>query len=84
LKSRRSKTGVWITIDPSDDGTARRLWSGVTLETIVELYDQHQAKFAVRNQVEAIDNMNPADDDIIVWLDVDGDRFAHQEFLTAC
>lgn len=73
---------VWITIDPSDDGTAEKVvdwcrgrdsrWN-YTINT--------ERLFAVRNQVEAIENLNPDDDDIIVWLDVDGDKFAHPNVL---
>lgn len=38
-------------------------------------------RFAVRNQFEAISSLDPADDDIIVFLDLDGDMFAHREVL---
>lgn len=37
--------------------------------------------FAVRNQVEAIHQLDPADDDVIVFLDLDGDQFAHPDVL---
>jgi glycosyltransferase involved in cell wall biosynthesis len=39
-------------------------------------------QFAVRNQWEGIKRMNPEPDDIIVWLDLDGDRLAHPEVLS--
>ncbi|MES1975767.1 MAG: glycosyltransferase [Pseudomonadota bacterium] len=40
-----------------------------------------EQRFAVRNQVEAVQALDPANTDIIVWLDLDGDRFAHPEVL---
>lgn len=36
---------------------------------------------AVRNQHDAIRALDPADDDVIVWLDLDGDQFAHRRVL---
>lgn len=36
-----------------------------------------ERKYAVRNQVEGIRAMNPEPDDVIVWLDLDGDQLAH-------
>ncbi len=35
----------------------------------------------VYNQYEGILALDPSDDDIIVWLDLDGDRFAHPDVL---
>lgn len=35
----------------------------------------------VRNQWEAIRLLNPAQDDVIVWCDLDGDRLAHSDVL---
>jgi hypothetical protein len=36
---------------------------------------------AVRNQWEAIVALNPAPDDVVVWLDLDGDQLAHPYVL---
>lgn len=36
-----------------------------------------ERKYALRNQVEGIRAMNPDSDDVIVWLDLDGDQLAH-------
>lgn len=58
------------------------------VEKIVKWYDDHDPmkwhyqinpdqKFAVRNQWEGIAHLNPEDDDIIVFLDLDGDQLAH-------
>jgi len=38
-------------------------------------------QFAVQNQVEAIAALAPEDDDIVVFLDLDGDMFAHPDVL---
>lgn len=38
-------------------------------------------QFAVRNQVEAIMRAAPDDDDVVVFLDLDGDRLAHPDVL---
>lgn len=38
-------------------------------------------RFAVRNQYEAITSLDVEDDDIIVFLDLDGDRLAHPNVL---
>lgn len=36
---------------------------------------------SVRNQHDAIEILAPDDDDVVVWLDLDGDRFAHPYVL---
>jgi glycosyltransferase involved in cell wall biosynthesis len=38
-------------------------------------------RFAVRNQYEGLEALDPADDDIIVFLDLDGDQLAHASVL---
>lgn len=42
---------------------------------------QNERQFAPRNQFWGINILNPKDDDVIVWLDLDGDRFAHSNVL---
>lgn len=39
-------------------------------------------RFAVRNQYEAIQRLDPADDDVVVWLDLDGDMLADPGVLS--
>lgn len=39
-------------------------------------------KYPVRNQYEGIRSMNPQDGDVIVFLDLDGDRLAHPGVFT--
>lgn len=38
-------------------------------------------QWQVQNQVEAIWAANPDDEDVLVWLDLDGDRLAHEHVL---
>lgn len=40
-----------------------------------------EKKWALRNQVEAIELLEPDDDDVIVFLDLDGDQLAHPNVL---
>lgn len=73
---------VWITYDPSQDDGA---------ELIQEWCDQRDSrwhytinterKFAIRNHFESINKLDPADDDVIVFLDLDGDMLAHPHVL---
>jgi hypothetical protein len=46
--------------------------------TYIENEAQH---FAVRNQVTALTALAPEDDDIVVFLDLDGDQLAHRDVL---
>lgn len=72
---------VWVVYDGGDDeGPAISQWCeahgqrwNVTLTT--------KQQFAVQNQVEAIAALAPADDDVVVFLDLDGDQLAHPEVL---
>lgn len=83
-EQKRTDWQAWITYDPSDDDGAKRLvawreerWRDgrwhVQLNT--------ERKFAVRNQWEAITAADPDADDIIVFLDLDGDQLAHPRVL---
>lgn len=38
-------------------------------------------RFSTPNQLSALEYLDPDDDDIVVWLDLDGDQFAHAEVL---
>lgn len=72
---------VWVTYDGGDD-------AGPKIQEWCDARDArwnctltNSQQFAVRNQVEAIQNLKPGTDDIIVFLDLDGDRFAHPHVL---
>lgn len=78
----RSDWRIQIVYDPSTDDGAdliRRWCDDRDNRWHCTLNTEHL--FAVRNQVEAIQALDPADDDVIVWLDLDGDRFAHPDVL---
>lgn len=73
---------VWIIYDPSDDDGADKIrqWCGARDDRWH--YTLNEARqFAVRNQYEAVQNLQPEDDDVVIWLDLDGDMFAHTNVL---
>lgn len=72
---------IWIVYDPSDDGANRiRDWCDQRDERWhYTINDTRQ--FAPRNQWEAVQRLAPEDDDIVIWLDLDGDRLAHKYVL---
>ena len=76
----------WIVYDPSDDDGAQRIVEFVQhpdrmMDNRWQVQINTDRRFAVQNQYEAIARANPADDDIIVFLDLDGDQFAHEHVL---
>lgn len=73
---------IWITYDPSDDNGADRIrdWCA-TRDKRWNYTINDTRQWAVRNQAETLHRLAPADDDIIVFLDLDGDRFAHPDVL---
>lgn len=73
---------IWIMYDPSDDDGADRIrnWCDARDERWnYTLLDTRQ--MAVRNQWEAVQHLAPEDDDVVLWLDLDGDMFAHRDVL---
>lgn len=87
LKSIEAQTvsdyEVMITDDASDDPDQRgiiRLWCEAHGPRWHHILNPTRLG-TVRNQWEAITALNPSDDDVIVWLDLDGDRFAHPDVL---
>lgn len=73
---------IAVVYDPSDDDGAERIrkWCDQRDQRWQYKLNAEQ-KFAVRNQYEAIERLAPADDDVVVFLDLDGDRFAHKDVL---
>lgn len=73
-----------IVVDPSTDGTEDvvREWASKQEgdNEIILLFPEEQQR-AVRNQVEALQALAPEDDDVVIFLDLDGDRFAHRHVL---
>lgn len=74
---------VRIVVDPSGDGTEEVVekWLEAHPDDRFSTQFNKRRQFAVRNQVEALEALDPDDDDIIVWLDLDGDQFAHKDVL---
>jgi glycosyltransferase involved in cell wall biosynthesis len=77
-----------LVYDLSPDAGAKKL-----REWCVDRWDHSQGpnpllflnttqQFAIRNQYEGIRWMKPADEDIVVFLDLDGDQLAHPDVLT--
>lgn len=69
---------VWIAYDPSQDDGAQKIQDWCDSRDDRWSYTINDVrKFAVRNQYESIRNLNPSDEDVVVFLDLDGDRFAN-------
>lgn len=73
---------IQVVYDPSaDDGAARiREWCDAR-DARWRYSLPAERRFAVRNQYDAVQLLAPADDDIVVFLDLDGDRLAHRDVL---
>lgn len=70
----------YITYDPSSDDGGQLLFD-LPWEPRRSVRVNGERKLAARNQWEAIQRAHPADDDIVVFLDLDGDMLAHPEVL---
>lgn len=78
----RADWEIHIVYDKSTDNGAEMIWKWCSDRDIRWDYTlREQQLFAVQNQYEAIKAMDPADDDIIVFLDLDGDQLAHPRVL---
>lgn len=72
---------VWVTYDGGDDaGPAIKAWCD-DHGSRWHFTQTDRQQFAVRNQWETIRRLHPADDDIVVFLDLDGDQLAHRDVL---
>lgn len=72
---------VWVVYDGGDgEGPAIQQWCDERDERWNCTINDSQ-QFAVRNQVEAIQRLAPDDEDIVVFLDLDGDQLAHPDVL---
>lgn len=78
----RDDWDAWITYDPSDDngGELIKAWCDKRDDRWNYTLNDIQ-QFAVQNQYETICRLEPDDDDIIVFLDLDGDQLAHPDVL---
>lgn len=72
---------VAIVYDGGDDaGPAIHDWCAARGERWSVQLNETQ-NFAVRNQCDAIATLAPEDDDVVVFLDLDGDQLAHGDVL---
>ena len=77
---------MMIVYDPSDDDGAQRIrewcqWREDHWDHRWHYRINTERLFAPRNQFEAIRLLNPDDEDVIVFLDLDGDMLAHPDVL---
>lgn len=76
---------IAIIYDQSDDNGAEVIKNWCNSRDPRGRYWHYQInedrRFAVRNQYDAIQMLAPADDDIVVWLDLDGDMLADKNTL---
>lgn len=72
-----SNWDVGIVYDPSNDNGSEIIlnWCAVNPKNRICQINQYQ-KFGPRNQFEIIQKLNVQDDDIVVFLDLDGDQLA--------
>lgn len=77
---------IWIIYDPSDDDGAQRVrdWCDARRAFGDDRWNytiNASRQMAVRNQYEAVHRLQAEDDDVVIWLDLDGDMFAHADVL---
>lgn len=79
---------VQVVYDKSEDDGSNKLYKwelnhNTGHSQTSQWHTQHNTdqRFAVRNQYEGIKALHPANEDIIVFLDLDGDRLAHPHVL---
>jgi glycosyltransferase involved in cell wall biosynthesis len=77
---------IWIIYDPSDDNGAQVVkdWCDARRQFGDDRWNytiNATRQFAVRNQYEAVHQLAPEPEDVVIWLDLDGDMFAHRDVL---
>lgn len=78
----RTDWEIAITYDVSNDSGAKKIMDWCDYRNYQWNYQINgDHRFAVRNQYETITRLAPSDDDIIVFLDLDGDQLAHPNVL---
>lgn len=73
---------IWVTYDPSEDDGGERIqaWCDAR-DSRWHCTINTEKKWATRNHYESITQLAPAADDVIVFLDLDGDMLAHANVL---
>jgi glycosyltransferase involved in cell wall biosynthesis len=80
VAQNREDWEMMVVYDGGDNGAASILkWAEKDQRIRAQINTEQ--KFAVRNQYEGILAMAPGPDDVIVFLDLDGDRLAHANVL---
>jgi len=82
-RQSRSNWDLAVVVDPCPDNTIEIVqgWMAEHPDLSVTLLTPSKQQFATRNQVEAINALEPEDEDVIIFLDLDGDQFAHRDVL---
>lgn len=78
VEQNRDDWEMMIVYDGGDNGTEHiHKWTGPRIRAKIN----DEQRFAVRNQYEGILALQPEPEDIIVFLDLDGDQLAHRGVL---
>lgn len=73
---------IGIAYDPSDDNGAEIITEWCAKDPKHRLFSINtEKKFAIRNHYEMITRLDPEDDDVVIFLDLDGDQLAFPEVL---
>jgi Glycosyl transferase family 2 len=72
---------VQVVYDLSADNGADLLRAWSSVDPRIKITLNVQQNYAPHNQYEALQKHELADDDIVIWLDLDGDRLAHPDVL---
>jgi hypothetical protein len=81
LTQERKDWEMQVIYDLSTDGGECALWAWDRMDRRINVACNDQQNFAAHNQWEALQLLYPEDDDIVIWLDLDGDQFAHPNVL---
>jgi Glycosyl transferase family 2 len=81
LHQKRQDWEMQIIYDLSDDGGEDILWAMDRKDRRIRVMCNDQQNYAAHNQWEALQMLDPDYDDIVIWLDLDGDQLAHPYVL---
>lgn len=79
VMQNRKDWEMLVVYDGGDNGA--RIVNGWANKPGIRAQINNEQRFAVRNQYEGIISLRPEPDDIIIFLDLDGDRLAHANVL---
>ena len=81
LEQRRDDWEMQIMYDLSDDDGAASIAHYGSQDSRIHYVCNENQNYAAHNQYAAVQLLDPDDDDILIWLDLDGDRLAHPYVL---